>query len=59
MFGYEHKAPYCIYTSKQTFEKHIDLLLSLNSKNSRHVLIKDSDTFMTNKTKHHGKKHFC
>ena len=27
VFGYEDKTPYCTYTSKQTFETHVDLLL--------------------------------
>ena len=30
VFGYEDKTPYHIYTSKQTFEMHVDLLLLLN-----------------------------
>ena len=42
---------------KTAFEKHVDLLQLSNSKNY-HVLIKDFNRFMTNKTKHHGKKHF-
>ena len=33
LFGYEHERTYYIYTTKQTFEKHADLLLLLNSKN--------------------------
>ena len=47
-----------IYTSKQTFEKHVNLLLSNSKKSKNYVLIKDSDRFLTNKTKYHGKKHF-
>ena len=52
---------YHIYTSNQTFEIHVDLLLLLlsNSKNYHYVLIKDFNGFMTNKTKHRGKNHFC
>ena len=34
VFGYENKTPYPIYASKQTFEKHTDLLLLSTSKNS-------------------------
>ena len=34
VFGYEDETPYCIYTSKQTFEQHIDLLPLLSSKNN-------------------------
>ena len=51
--------PCHIYISKQNFEKHFDLLLSLNSKSSPYVLIKDFDRSMINKTNHYGKKHFC
>ena len=59
VFGYEDETPYRIYTSKQTFEKHVDLLLLSDCKNSHFVLITDFNRFMTNKTKHHSKKHFC
>ena len=55
VFDYQGKTPHRIYTSKQIFEKRVVLLLLPNSKNS----IKDFDRFMTNKTKHHGNKHFC
>ena len=58
-FCYKHRASYPIYTSKQTFKKTVDLLLTSNSKNSHYVLIKKFDIFMITKTKHHGKKHFC
>ena len=47
MFGYEDKTPYHIYTSKQNFEKHVDLLLLSNFKNPHYILIKDFDGFMT------------
>ena len=59
MFDYEDKTPYRTYTSKKTFEKQFDLILLSNSKNSNYVLINNFDGFMTKKTKHHGKKHFC
>ena len=58
-FGYKDKKPYHIYASKQNFEKHVDLLLLSNSEYSHYVIIKDLDRFMTNKAKHHVKKHFC
>ena len=51
MFGYENIKPYCIYTYKQTFEKHVNLLLSWNSKYSHFVFIKVFNIFMTNKTR--------
>ena len=59
VFGYEYETPYRIYTSKQTFEKHDDVLLLSNSKNSHYALIKKFNRFTTNKTRHHGKKYFC
>ena len=59
MFSYQKKKTlYRIYTSKQTFEKHIDLLLISNVKKLYHVLIKDFNRFTTNKINHHGKKAF-
>ena len=57
MFVYKDKTPYCIYTSKQTFEKHVHLLHLSNFKNSHYVLIKDFESFMAKKTNHHDKKH--
>ena len=57
MFLYEDKTSYLIYTSEQTFEKYVDLLVLRNSKSSQYVLIKDCDRFITNKIMHHGKKH--
>ena len=56
---YEDETPYHIYTWKEAFETHVDLLLLSNSINSHYVLINDLNRFMTNKTKHHGKKRFC
>ena len=50
-FGQEDKIPYRIYAWKQTFEKHVDLLLLSNSKSCHYVLIKNIDRFMTNKIK--------
>ena len=59
VFGYEDKTAHCIYTSKQTFEIHVDLSQLSNLKNSHYVLIKDFNRFMTNKTKYYDEKHFC
>ena len=61
VIGYEDETPYRIYTSKQTIytEKHVDLLLLSNYKNSHYILIKYLNRFMTNKTKPHGKNFFC
>ena len=47
---YLYEISYCIYTSKQTFEKHVELLLLPDSGNFHYFLIKDFIRFMTNKT---------
>ena len=54
VFGYEDKTAYRIYTSKQTLEKHVDLLLLSNFKNPHYVLNKDFDKFMTKQNKASG-----
>ena len=46
MFGYEGETPYRNYTSKETFKKHVQLLLLSNSKDSHYALIKDLNRFM-------------
>ena len=58
VFVYEDKSRYLTFNSKQTFEKHVDLLLLSTSKKFHYILIKDFNRCMTNKTKHHGKKLF-
>ena len=55
MFSYEDETPYCIYTSKQTFEKLDNFWLLSNSKNYQYVLIKDFNKFVINKIKYHSK----
>ena len=55
-FGFENKFP--IYVSKNTFKKHVDLLLIEEEGKSQYVLIKDFNTFMYNQTLHHDRKHF-
>ena len=47
VFGYENKTPYCIFNSKQTFKKHVVLLLLPNTKNFHYVLISHFKRFMT------------
>ena len=53
------KKPYPIYTSKEKFEDHMELLLITENENKHYVLMKDFDRFMFNQTKHKNKKHFC
>ena len=50
---------YPIFTSKQTFEDSIDLLLLIKNDKSHYVYIKDFNTFMFHKTKNKNKKWFC
>ena len=58
-FGYKNKGKYQIYVSKNTFKRHVDLLL-IREEGKRHfVLIKKSKTFMHDHILHHGRKHFC
>ena len=57
VFGCENTTQHCSCTSKQTFKKHVDLLLISNTKNL-HLFIKDFNRPMINKTKHHGKNNF-
>ena len=59
VFGYENKQPYPIYTSKEKYEKHMELLLITENDNKHYVLIKDFNRFMFNQTKHEHRKHFC
>ena len=60
MFGYEDETPYRNYTSKQTFKKHVQLLLLSNYIKIPIMLqlkiLTDLCFFLK---KHHGKKHFC
>ena len=56
LFDYKYETPCGIYTSKQTCENHVDILLLLNSKYSHYVLIKYFNRFISTKTKRHGKK---
>ena len=58
VFGYENKKPYPIYTSKEKFEDHMELLLITENEN-KHVLMKDFNCFMFNQTKYQHRKHFC
>lgn len=50
---------FMIYTSNETFVKHVNLLLLLNSENVHYVFIKGFKRFMSNKTIHQGKKQYC
>ena len=59
VFGYEDKQPYPIYSSKEKFENHMELLLITKDENKHYVLIKDFNKFMYKQTKHKERKHFC
>ena len=58
-FCYENKMVYPVYSSNQSFNDCLDLLLISNNFTSHYVYIKDFNRLMFNKTKHKGKKYFC
>lgn len=68
MFTYKNQQVHPSYSSKEKFEKHMNLLLIRNESNSEgnksqgdkshYVQIKDLNRFMCNKTKHKEKKYF-
>ena len=58
VFGYESKRTFPLYLSPVGSET-INLLLISNDNNQHYVYIKDFNRFMTNISKHKGKKHFC
>ena len=58
MFGYENETSFRIYTSKQIFEKHVDLLPMFNTKNLHQVLIKDFKNLCLKKQSITAKKTF-
>ena len=56
VFGYENKKLYPIYVSKQN-EDMLNLLLITEDEKTNHVLIKDFNRWLFNKTKHEHRKH--
>ena len=48
-----------IYVSKNTFKKHVDLLLLEQKYKKHYVLIKDFNTLMYDHSLHREGKHFC
>ena len=59
VFGFENKEKYPIYTSKNTFIRHVDLLLIGEEGKRHYVPIKGFSIFMYDQTLHCGRKHFC
>ena len=57
--GYEKQEPYPVYISKEKLNDMVNLLLLTKGKEQQYVLIKDSNKFMYNETKHKERKHFC
>ena len=55
----KNKGKYTIYVSKNTFKRHVDLLLTGEKGKRHYVLIKYFSTFMYDHTLHFGRKHFC
>ena len=63
VFGYESKRTFPLYLSNPPpvgrVAETINLLLISDDNNQHYVYIKDFNRFMTNISKHKGKKHFC
>lgn len=59
VFGYEEKQFFPIYVSKEYFTNVLNLLLITKSEKKHHVLIKDFNSLMYNKTEHKARKYFC
>ena len=58
VFGYDVDQFYPIYVSKESNQDMLNLLIT-EFKNKQHVLIKNFNNLMYNKTKHKCNKHFC
>ena len=58
VFGYENKKLYPIYVSKQN-EDMLNLLLITEDEKTNHVLIKDFNRWLFNKTKHEHRSIFA
>ena len=59
VFNHENKEKYLIYVSRNTFKRHVDLLLVGEEGKRHYVLIKDFNSFMYDHKLNHGRKHFC
>ena len=59
VFGYENELIHPIFTSKQTFEDSIDLLLLIEDDKLHYVYINDFNKFIFHQTKNKNKKWFC
>ena len=59
VFGYKKKEKYPIYVSKNTFKRHVDLLLIGEEGKRYYVLIKDFNTCMYDHILHRERKQFC
>ena len=58
VFGYEEKQFFPIYVSKEHFTNVLNLLLITKSEKKHHVLIKNFNSLMYNKTEHKAGKYF-
>ena len=57
VFGYEDMEKFPVFVSKNTFKRHVDLLLIEEEGQSLYVLVKDFSTFIYNQTIHRDRKH--
>ena len=59
LVGYENKEIFPIFKSENKSDNPLNLLLISKGEKRHYVYIKDFNRFMSNKTKHKCKKHFC
>ena len=59
LFSHMNSDIYPIRVTQSIAEKHVDLLITLNSETNHYVLIKNFNKLCFKVTKNHGKKYFC
>ena len=59
VFGYENGLVYPIHLSDEIFEPCMDFLSAIDDCRPHYFYIKYFNNFISNKTKHRNKKHFC
>ena len=58
IFGYQNGNKYPIYILKNTFKRHVKLLLIKSKGKLHYVFTEDSNSFIYNQALHHNRKHF-
>ena len=59
LYGHSDSNIYPIQTTQSTAEKHVDLLVTLNSETNHYIWIKNFNRLCYKVTKHKAKKFFC